>query len=364
MTSVPQPLPSGPQPPERVIEFYAGVAQIFNHKPFKAHPMFSSAHAQTLAAYAWPRRRRLGPTVSDDEERLFEVDEGVQISGRCRWQKNKLAHPTMVIWHGMEGSVDSVYMWSTAHKAFLTGFNVVRVNYRNCGGTEHLSPGLYHGGMSADLRAVLSELIQKDGLKRLFPIGFSLGGNMLLKLAGEYGETPPAEIIAACVVSPSVDLRASTNSILKRTNWIYHRNFVRSLKKRIRLKNWLYPDLYDVGQLDQIKTIRDFDERFTSLANGFANADDYYKQSSSVHVVDKIRIPTLIIHAVDDPFIPFEPLLEASFANNRYVFLVPTNQGGHVAFISKGYKSEDRFWAENRAIEFCQFADAQLVAHF
>src|SRR6185369_2358552 len=118
----------------------------------------------------------------------------------------------------MEGSIDSVYMWSTANKAFQAGFNVVRVNYRNCGGTENLTPTLYHGGMSSDLGVVLRELVEVDNLKRIFPIGFSLGGNMVLKLAGEYGENPPPEIIATCVISPSVDLQASTELILKGSN--------------------------------------------------------------------------------------------------------------------------------------------------
>ena len=260
----------------------------------------------------------------------------------------------------MEGSVDSVYMWSTADKAFRAGFNVVRVNYRNCGGTEHLTPTLYHGGMSADLRGVINELIAKDGLKRIFPIGFSLGGNMVLKLAGEYGEQPPAEIIATCVVSPSVDLRASTDLILKRSNLIYHRSFVHSVKKRLRAKHRLYPELYDISQVGEIKTIRDFDERFTSLANGFDNADDYYYKSSCIRVVEQIRIPTLLIHAQDDPFIPFAPLHQKSFAENPFLLLITTERGGHVAFIAEGSETEDRFWAENRVVEFCKLCEAKL----
>ena len=259
----------------------------------------------------------------------------------------------------MEGSIDSVYMWSTADKAFRAGFNVVRVNYRNCGGTEHLTPTLYHGGMTSDLAAVINELIA-EGLKRIFPVGFSLGGNMVLKLAGEYGESPPPEIVATCAVSPSVDLRASTNEIMKGSNWLYNKNFVRSLKKNIRLKSRLYPESYDVAILSQIKTIRDFDERFTSLANGFADADDYYFRASSIRIADKIRIPTLIIHAEDDPFIPCHPLKQRAFSENRYLLIVTTSGGGHVAFISVASKTEDRFWAENRVVEFCALFDARL----
>jgi predicted alpha/beta-fold hydrolase len=210
--------------------------------------------------------------------------------------------------------------------------------------------------MSADLRIIIEELI-RDGLQRIYLIGFSLGGNLVLKLAGEYGRNPPAEIITTCVVSPSADLGASSRLILQKSNWLYHRNFVRSMKARIRKKNRLFPELYDITKLDQIKTLLDVDELFTSRANGFENADDYYYKASSVRVVDQIRIPTLIIHAEDDPFIPFEPLRQNSFAQNPFLLIVGTENGGHVAFVGQATNTEDRFWAENRTIQFCQMAE-------
>ena len=346
-----------PRDPNKVRAFLADVERQFTARPFKHHRIFGGAHMQTLAAYAWPRRRRLMVTVAYDEERLFTVDDGVQVRAQCRWQEQHREHPTVLIWHGMEGSTDSVYMWSTAAKAFNAGFNVIRVNYRNCGNTEHLTPTLYHGGMSNDLRIIIDELISRDRLKRLYLIGFSLGGNMVLKLAGEYGEKPPAEVISTCVVSPSVDLGASSRLICRRSNSIYHRNFVRSMKARVRKKHRLYPELYDIRKLDEIKTLLDFDELFTSRANGFANADEYYHKESCVRVVDKIRTPTLIIHSEDDPFIPFEPLRSDGFTQNPYLLVIKTERGGHVAFVSDEIETEDRFWAENRAIEFCQISE-------
>jgi predicted alpha/beta-fold hydrolase len=339
-----------------VRDFFADVKKKFGARPFRPHRSFAGAHAQTLAAYAWPRRRRLSVTVVNDEQRLFDVDDGVQVLAQCRWQKDRNEHGSVVIWHGMEGSTDSVYMWSTADKAFRAGFNVIRVNYRNCGNTEHLTSTIYHGGMSADLAAVIDELI-REGLKRIYPVGFSLGGNMVLKLAGEYGGNAPAEVIATCVVSPSVDLGASSKLISKGSNWLYHRNFVRSMKARIRKKKLLYPELYDITKLDQVKTILDFDELFTSRANGFADAEDYYSKASSARLVDQIRIPTLIIHAEDDPFIPFEPLRESSFTQNPFLLMVKTERGGHVAFLGEANDAEDRFWAENRVVEFCQLSE-------
>jgi len=335
--------------------FLAEVAQVFASKPFTPHPVFRGGHAQTLASFAWPRRFRLRPP--GDEKRLFEVAQNTQVLAHCRWHANRAEHPTVVLWHGIEGSSDAVYMLATAQKAFRAGFNVVRMNLRNCGGTEHLTPTLYHGGLSEDLRTVVNELIERDGLSRLFLIGFSLGGNMVLKLAGEYGDHPPREIIAACAISPSVDLAASGNSICQSSNWIYHRDFVRRLKSRIRLKGRLYPEVYDTSELHQVRTIREFDERFTSVAHGFANAADYYERASALRVMDKIRVPTLIIHAQDDPFIPFAPLRDPSVGANPYILLLGPERGGHVAFVAATSNEEDRFWAENRVLEFCEMAD-------
>ncbi|MGI8898156.1 MAG: YheT family hydrolase [Pyrinomonadaceae bacterium] len=336
--------------------FLSEVAQIFAGKPFEPHPVFRGGHAQTLASFAWPRRFRL--RAPGDEKRLFEVASNTQVLAHCRWHDNRAGHPTVVLWHGIEGSSEAVYMLATAQKAFRAGFNVVRMNLRNCGGTEHLTPTLYHGGLSEDLRAIVKELIERDGLRRLFLIGFSLGGNMVLKLAGEDGEHSPKEIIAVCAISPSVDLAASGNSICQRSNWIYHREFVRRLKDRIRLKGRLYPELYDTNDLQLIRTIREFDERFTSVAHGFVNAADYYDKASALRVMDTIRVPTLIIHAQDDPFIPFAPLCDPSVGANPYILLLGPERGGHVAFIAakRSPADADLFWAENRVLEFCKLA--------
>ena len=339
--------------------FLAKVAKAFETKPFAPHRLFRNGHAQTIAAYAWPRRFRFAS--ERDQVRLFEVAPGVKVLAHCRWQTNPTDHPTIVVWHGIEGSTSSNYMQATAEKGFGAGFNVVRVNFRNCGGTEHLTSTIYHGGLSADLGAVVKELIEKDQVSRMFLVGFSLGGNLVLKLAGEYNDNPPKEILAICAVSPSVDLNTSAELIMKRSNWIYHRDFVRRLKKRIRTNHKLYPELYDISGLDQAHTIKEFDDRFTARAHGFAGADDYYYRSSSLRVAAQIRLPSLIIHAQDDPFIPFSPLRNPAVVNNPYILLLAPEQGGHVAFISADHENgEDRFWAENRVIEFCKLVNESL----
>src|SRR5882724_4867588 len=219
------------RPVERVGVFLNRVAQLFGTKAFQPHPVFHGGHAQTLAAFAWPRAR--DSKAVRDEERLFRTAADVKVLAHCRWQANPTDHSTIIIWHGIEGSSASNYMLSTADKAFAVGFNVVRMNLRTCGGTEHLTPTIYHGGLTDDLRAVVSELIEHDGLSRLLLVGFSLGGNMVLKLAGEYGDHAPPEVLALCAVSPSIDLQASAQLILKRSNWLYQQDFVRRLKQRL-----------------------------------------------------------------------------------------------------------------------------------
>jgi predicted alpha/beta-fold hydrolase len=329
------------------------LTQNLKAKDFIPHRVFQRGDTQTLAAYLWPLRAR---DQTGDEERLFQVEPGSQILARCRWQPNRTEHPTLLMWHGMEGSTASAYMVSTAEKAFQAGFNAVRVNIRNCGGTEHLSPTLYHGGLTHDARVVIEELIETDHLPRLFLAGFSLGGNMILKLAGEYGENPPAEVLGICTVSPSVDLRASTLHMNLRRNWIYQQDFLRRLKNRIRRKKKLFPDLYDISGIGDIHSIEALDDRFIAPAFGFADARDYYAKASSLPLIRHIRIPTLIIHAEDDPFIPFAPLRDPTVAANPYVILIAPERGGHVAFLSAN-AGEDRFWAENRVVEFCRMLD-------
>lgn len=377
----------GSQRLEKARALLARARQLFASKTFKPHPLFTGGHAQTIAAYAWPRRFRFAS--ERDEERLFEVAPGVKVLAHCRWQTNAAACPTIVAWHGIEGSTASNYMQAMAEKGFRAGFNVIRVNFRNCGGTEHLTETIYHGGLSSDLAAVVKELLEKDHVRRMLLVGFSLGGNLVLKLAGEFGDHPPAEILGVCAVSPSVDLTASADMILKRSNWIYHRNFVSRLKQRIRTNHKLYPNVYDLSGLREVRTLREFDDRFTSRAHGFTDADDYYHRSSSLRVIDKILVPTLIIHAVDDPFIPFAPLRDPAVTNNPYILLLAPREGGHVAFISAkppvtakpsiadealadevqrdsslitddSSLIEDRFWAENRVIEFCKLATSEL----
>ncbi|MCA1626736.1 MAG: alpha/beta fold hydrolase [Acidobacteria bacterium] len=336
------------------------VARALRAVPFRPHPLFRSGHAQTVLGYAWPRRFRLR-SLRADKGRLFEVEPGVRLLVHCRWQKGeRREHPTLLLVHGLEGSSSSVYVRSTGAKAFKAGFNVLRLNIRTCGGTEHLTPTLYNSSLSGDLRAVIDELISRDRLKSIFLGGFSLGGNMSLKLAGELSADAPEELRGVCAISPSIDLAACADAIERRSNWLYSRRFVKSLKRRMRHVHQLYPERYDLDGIDLVRTVRDFDARYTAVHGGFRDVDDYYARASSLPLLARIRIPVLIVHAQDDPFIPFDSFRHPSLAANPHVILLAPQHGGHVGFIADDSDSEDRFWAENRLVEFCRLVQKVL----
>ena len=338
--------------------FMHEVARTLAATPFKPHPLFRNRHAMTLAAYVWPRRHRLRGHRAD-EARLFEVAPGVRLLAHCRWQPaNRASHPTLLLVHGLEGSSVSIYMLETADKAFRAGFNVVRVNMRTCGGTEHLTPTLYNSGMSGDIRALIDELIARDKLTQIYLAGWSMGGNLVLKLAGESGDAAPPQLAGVCAVSPAIDLLACVVAIEQPSNWLYESRFMNDLRKRIRRKSKLHPERFDTRDLQQVRTVRDFDNRFTSRDGGYADADDYYTRASALPLIHGIRTPTLIIHAQDDPFVPFDSFLHPSIAENPNVVLLAPPHGGHVAFLARRSNAEDRFWAENRTVEFFRLLDA------
>jgi uncharacterized protein len=317
---------------------------------FIPHSALRNAHAQTIAAALIPRRIRLLTGIT--EPRLFEPEPGIKVLGYCSWQQDRLTRPTVLIVHGMEGSADSPYMLSTAERAVSQGFNTVRINIRNCGGTEAMSPTLYHAGMTEDVNHIIRELTTTDGLSDIYVVGFSLGGNIVLKLAGEYGSTPPKALGGIVAISPSVDLTACINAIESRSNLLYHLRFVRSLRTRLRRKASLFPDRYDVSLLTGIWSIRKFDDAYTAPHCGFLDSADYYKRASALPFISRITVPTLIIHAKDDPFIPYAPLERSEVAQNKNILLLAPDFGGHVGFVSARPAGLDRFWAEAKAVEF------------
>jgi len=304
----------------------------------------------TLAATFWPRKfPKLGACV----RREFEVEAGSRILAKCHWQAEPRRGPTLILLHGLEGSSESGYMLGAADKAFRAGFNVLRVNQRNCGGTAHLTPTLYNSGLSGDMRAVVNDLIATDSLTEIFVGGSSMGGNIVLKMAGEFGAEAPAELKGVIGICPAIDLAACADDLAEARNFIYERHFVNSLKRSMRLKAAMYPGRYPLDGLRRVRTVREFDDVITARFCGFRDADDYYYRASALRVIREIRVPTLILTAQDDPFVPFETFANSEFPANPNVTVIAPRYGGHCAFISRE-SGEERFWAEARVVEFCR----------
>lgn len=304
----------------------------------------------TIAAAFWRRRyAHLGQATP----RFFETEPGTQVRADCHWQAEPIKHPTLILLHGLEGSSDSGYMLGTADVAFGAGFNVLRLNQRNCGGTERLTPTLYNSGLSCDVRAVVRELIEADRLPEIFAVGFSMGGNLVLKMAAEFGATAPPQLRAVAGVCPSCDLGACADAIGELRNRIYERHFVRRLKRRMKHKSALSPGQYPLNGLNKVRSVREFDDAITAKFCNFRDANDYYARSSALPLLRGIRVPTLILAAQDDPMIPFRSFDAAKLASHPRVTFEAPRHGGHCGFIGRK-RDGQRFWAEARIVEFCR----------
>jgi predicted alpha/beta-fold hydrolase len=299
------------------------------------------------------RHRRFPVLDGRAERREFRTEPETTVVAFAHWQLRRRESPTVVIVHGLEGSADAGYVLGTSSKAWAAGFNVIRCNVRNCGGTEHLTPTLYHSGLTVDLHHLLRELIEEDRLEQIFLIGFSMGGNQALKFAGELGRDAPRQLRGVCAISPPIDLALCSRALGRPENRLYERRFLRSLRARMRRKRALFPDRYDLSRLARVRSLWDFDQA-TASYNGFRDALDYYTRSSALPFIPMISTPTLIIHAQDDPFIPVEPFRDRRLTSQKEVRLLETRYGGHVAFVARRRAAEDRAWAENRAVEYCR----------
>jgi uncharacterized protein len=323
--------------------------------PFAARRWLKNGHAMTV--YAWARPRSF-PALPPAEPRLIRVTPDTQVLAHCYWQPDRSGRPTILALHGLEGSSGAHYMRGLADKAWRRGWNAVLLNQRNCGGTEQLTPGLYHSGLTDDPRAVMRALAASERLKAFGVVGYSLGGNLTVKLAGELAEHPDVPILAVAAISPTIELEVCVRAIERRVNIAYEWNFVRHLKARMRRKAVCWPHAFDLAPLDRIRTIREFDEVYTAPYHGFDGASDYYHRASAMRVADRIRIPALVITAEDDPFVPSAQFREPAIAGNRSITLRLEHDGGHCGFVAAATAGNDTYWAEARAIEFLASAMA------
>ncbi len=301
-------------------------------------PFFRNPHLLTIAGNYW--RRELNEQRFPVQAKFYETEPGVQVLVHSQAPATEPI-AQLVLVHGLEGSSSAGYARSLAQAALESGCATHRLNMRSCGGTEHLSGRtLYHSGQTSDLLAVIRQLPSNAPI---FLAGFSLGGNVVLKLAGELGAAAADLIAGVMAISTPIDLAACVRQLDKPSNVIYARRFVSRLKERIRVKERLTPGLFDLSGLDLVRNIYDFDDRFTAKAFGFGTADNYYATQSSNQFLGRVRVPTLLVQAKDDPLIPFSVYDHPAFLANPNLHLIAVEHGGHLGFISK---TRPRFWLD------------------
>jgi uncharacterized protein len=291
----------------------------------------------TVLGNFWPRE--LDFSAFPEDSRLYRTEPDVQV----KVQSQRPAQPVaeLVLVHGLEGSGDAGYMRTLAHTALLNNIAAHRFNIRTCGGTAKLCPTLYHAGLTSDLLFFLRQL--RSSLP-VFLAGFSLGGNMSLKLAGELGDGGSRLLAGVCAISTPIDLAASVRRIATLENRFYERRFVQRMKERM-----IATGRYSHEQLACLRSIYDIDDQITAPSFGFGTADNYYATQSAIRFLDRIRIPAMLIQAKDDTFIPFESFSNAAFRTNPCLRLHATEHGGHVGFLSK---KPPRFWVDQAVIQW------------
>jgi predicted alpha/beta-fold hydrolase len=330
--------------------------------PFEPVPFLRGGHAQTLAGNYWPRPAFAIPFEAQAVE--VDAEDGTRVLCHCHWQPEEVraGRLTILLVHGLEGSSDSRYIRGITMRAWQAGCNVIRMNMRNCGGTETWTPTLYHSGFSADVNAVLHHFVDLHDLRRVAIAGYSMGGNLVLKLAGELAGQAPKWLLAAVGVCPAIDLAASADALHEPSNRMYEWHFLKNLMRRFYRKVELFPEIYSAEKIGPIRTIREFDDRITARYSGFAGADEYYFRASSARTVSQIAIPALILHALDDPFIRIMPETRQALVANPAIAFAETQNGGHCAFLAQTVKTRaagihsvsqvNRHWAEATLVRF------------
>ncbi|HUF49922.1 MAG TPA: alpha/beta fold hydrolase [Longimicrobiales bacterium] len=318
----------------------------FEPRPFTPSRWLPGPHAQTLAGrylrrFAEPAFRRERIELPDGD--FVDLDHVPGPTGNA---------PIVLLLHGLEGSARRGYAINTYHELARRGIRAIGLNFRSCSGEPNRAPRFYHSGDTADIAHVLELLAQRFPNVPRGAIGFSLGGNALLKLLGERGAAARALVTAAAAVSVPYDLAAGADALdASFMGRLYTRVFVRSLVAKAEYKADTLADLCDMQRVRAARSFREFDDAATAPLHGFHGAADYYARSSSHGFLHNIQLPTLLVHAADDPFLPAPFFPHDAVRDNPYLHAVMTDAGGHVGFI-EGPPWRPRFWVEATAAAF------------
>lgn len=314
---------------------------------FRPHPLFPTGHLQTLAGLLLPH----GRATEQARQHAVVLGDGDQVilHDDCppAWQAGDR---TALLIHGLAGCHTSPYMQRIARKLNLRGVRTFRMDLRGCGAGVGLARMPYHSGRSEDARAALGKIAELCPDSPTTLIGFSLGGNITLKLLGESAGNLPPHLDRAVAVCPPVDLLKCVKSLARGVNRLYDRHFVGLLRQQLGTQQCLIPDAPQLDARYQPRGVFDFDEMFTAPVCGFGTALNYYRLCSSAQFVPEIQVPTLILAAADDPLVPRQMFADLRLSDEVTLNLAPA--GGHLGFIGRRNGDPDRRWMDWRVVEW------------
>jgi predicted alpha/beta-fold hydrolase len=307
----------------------------FSPRPFE--PLFRNPHLETISAHYWPRP---DAEAAFPTERCF-VSTEPEVEVLVESQRPEATAGDIVLVHGLEGSGKAGYMRSMSAAGVRAGFAVHRFHMRSCGGTDDRSRTLYHAGLTSDLLFFLRRLGRPA-----YVVGYSLGGNVALKLAGELGGSAATLIAGVIAVSTALDLAACARRIHQPDNFVYERRFVRNMRARLRATR-----RYAASDLAGLNSVMAIDDRITAPSFGFGNAENYYRTQSAVGFLDAIHVPALLIQSKDDTFVPFAIFESDAVRRNPCIRLLATEHGGHLGFIAR---RPPRLWLDETVIQWIE----------
>ncbi len=315
---------------------------VIHSSDYKPTWILRHSHSNTIISAVL----RIVPQVPYQRERL-ELPDGDFID--TDWLKSPKHDRLLIILHGMEGSSRRPYVKGMAKAFHAEGHDVVVMHFRGCSGTPNRLPRAYHMGDTADLHFLIQGIVAEKRYSAIALAGFSLGGNVILKYLGEQGNSIPGVLQSAVVFSVPCDIPSAEQKIARTENRLYVLRFLHTLNAKMLEKSVRFPELVQTNR-PMPRTLREFDERYTAPLHGFADAADYWRHSSSLPYLSSIRLPTLMVNALDDSFLSpvCFPFAEAKKSN--FVVLETPNWGGHAGFAIFGFKQP--YWSEQRALKF------------